>query len=501
MAKKKKRKIWLWILLLVLAAALVSGYFYIRNQVKNLAQPNYELYQVKPGTVTRTITSSGLLESADTLSVKAESGIEVEEVYFERGDAVKEGEVLLRYDVESVSDRIDALYSELSSLDSQIMRRRTRDTITSPTSGRVKEIYVQPGDDLETVMKEKGALMLLSSDEKMQLKLQTEEKLTIGKTMTVTYEGGKQTGTVANVIEGGYLITLPDNNVPIGAEATVSDRDKTYGSATLEVHAPIYVYGTDGTVEAVSVSVNQSVRMGGKLLVLADKPADPAYADAVKSREEKADEIQRLYEMQKNPVLTAPESGIVAEVFAAKGSTLTAAVSGEDPAAFTLHTGGAVKMRVAVDELDIGIVSLGQPAVITLDAFSGESFDAEVTHISLLGTASGSITTYAVELTLSGDERLLEGMNGSAVIVAQKHENVLLLPVDAIHEDETGVYVYVKLGEEAERREIKTGLSDGSVAEILSGLKEGDVVQYLSSSYVSIVDRYNQMRNGGFGGN
>ena len=92
-------------------------------------------------------------------------------------------------------------------------------------------------------------------------------------------------------------------------------------------------------------------------------------------------------------------------------------------------------------------------------------------------------------------------MNGSAVIVAQKHENVLLLPVDAIHEDETGVYVYVKVGEETERREIKTGLSDGSVAEILSGLKEGDVVQYLSSSYVGIVDRYNQMRNGGFGGN
>lgn len=157
-------------------------------------------------------------------------------------------------------------------------------------------------------------------------------------------------------------------------------------------------------------------------------------------------------------------------------------------------------MPIAVDEIDIGVVSAGQNASVTLDAFAGEVFSAEVTHISHIGTPSGSITTYAVELTLQADERLLEGMNGSATVVAQQKENVLLIPVEAIFEDTTGVYVYVQVADGTERRDIVTGLSDGTYAEIVSGLKEGDVVQY-QGSYISLIEQYRQMSVAGRGAN
>lgn len=191
--------------------------------------------------------------------------------------------------------------------------------------------------------------------------------------------------------------------------------------------------------------------------------------------------------------MLAPTDGVVASCNAAEGKPVT----GD---AFVLHTGGAAKMTVSVDELDIGVVSLGQHASVTLDAFSGESFDAEVTRISRLGTASGSITTYAVELTIQGDERFLEGMNGSAVITAQQKDDVLLIPVAAIYEDETGVYVYVQTADGAARHDVTTGLSDGTNAEITGGLAEGEVVRY-QGAYVGIVDRYQQYGMMGRGGN
>ena len=147
--------------------------------------------------------------------------------------------------------------------------------------------------------------------------------------------------------------------------------------------------------------------------------------------------------------------------------------------AIVFHTGGAVKLVINADELDIDAVSLGQSASVTLDAYPGESFTATVSHISRIGTVSGSITTYPVEVTLSFDERLLEGMNGSAVVLTSKKDNVPLLPVDLINEDSTGEYVNVMSASGAyERRDITTGLSDGKNAEVTSGLVAGDQVWY-----------------------
>ena len=151
--------------------------------------------------------------------------------------------------------------------------------------------------------------------------------------------------------------------------------------------------------------------------------------------------------------------------------------------AFVLHTGGAVKLTIKADELDIDAVALGQRASVTLDAYPGEKFEAIVTHISRIGATEGSITTYPVEVTLSYDERLLEGMNGSAVILTSKVENAVMLPIELVNEDSAGEYVTVKNeAGELVRRDITTGLSDGVNAEITSGLAAGDQIWYLGAS-------------------
>lgn len=141
-------------------------------------------------------------------------------------------------------------------------------------------------------------------------------------------------------------------------------------------------------------------------------------------------------------------------------------------------------MTIAADELDIGSIALGQTAKITLDAMAREAFGAKVTRIAYIGLAKSNITTYDVELTLDPDQRFLTGMNGNATITAKQVDNVLLVPIEAMSEDESGTYVFVSPGGRSDgqdriRKTITTGLSDGEFAEVTSGLSKGDMVLYV----------------------
>jgi hypothetical protein len=96
-------------------------------------------------------------------------------------------------------------------------------------------------------------------------------------------------------------------------------------------------------------------------------------------------------------------------------------------------------------------------------------------------------------------------MNGSAVILTASKENVPLIPFELIIEDSTGTYVNVKnAAGELVRRDITTGLSDGTNAEVLSGLVAGDEVWYLDKAALPkfpgmnySANRYENMQQGG----
>lgn len=58
----------------------------------------------------------------------------------------------------------------------------------------------------------------------------------------------------------------------------------------------------------------------------------------------------------------------------------------------------------------------------------------------------------------------------------EKKEQVLSIPKEALHRDETGYYIYKMQDGESISVPVKTGISDGVYTEIISGLSEGDRV-------------------------
>ncbi len=484
--KKKKSRVWLWILLAVVITIIVV-LLVLGNALKNASKPVYTAYTVENGTVERTITGSGRLKSEDSSTLQLPGGVLVDSVSVEAGDTVKAGDVLATLDLDSLSNLAATTSSELSQLDSQISSRDDVTRVSAPVRGRVKYLPATKGEDVLSVINQYGVLALLSTDKKMQVSFTTDQTLALYSKVSVRWDGGKATGMVYEKTSDGYLVTLTDNGTPYQAKAQVYDGDTLLGEGTLEIHAPVAVLASGGEITDVAVSENDFVYANTKLFALENAPAGDSYNTAFTNRAEKAALYAQLLAYLKDPRVLAPVDGIIGEVKIAEGTEVAASTASDGMTdAVSLLTGGAVKLTIDADELDIDSVALGQSATVTLDAYPGETFTATVTHISRIGTVSGSITTYPVEVTLSYDERLLEGMNGSAVILTSKKENVPLIPVARIIEDSTGAYVNVKnAAGELERRDITTGLSDGTNAEVTAGLVAGDQIWYQDTAAVT----------------
>lgn len=482
--KKRKKRAWIWIVAVVLVV-IVTAALALRAVAASSNLVLYANYTVARGNVATTITGSGKLASPDSVDVALPDDITVASVLVQSGDTVTQGDVLATLDLASLSDRAATLASELSSLDRQIRSRSTTTGIYSPVRGRIKYLPVAEGDDILGAIAQYGALALISSDELMQVEIQTDTALSLNSAVVVTWADGSAEGMVAQKTVDGYVVTLTDDGTPYQQSAQVYAADTLIGEGTITIHAPVAVYAAGGTIETVRFSENDTVNTSSKLFTLDNEPVTASYEQALADRTDKAALYQSVLSYMADPRLIAPADGIVSEIFISDDTkTATASDDSGTMTALTLLTGGAITMDVDVDELDINSVSLGQSVSVTLDAFASETFDATVTHVSKLGSTSGSITTYPVEITLSYDSRLFEGMSGSAVILADSAQDVLLIPIDAIFEDSTGVYVYI-LGADgvtANRVDITTGLSDGTNAEVTSGLSEGDVLQYTDSS-------------------
>lgn len=148
-----------------------------------------------------------------------------------------------------------------------------------------------------------------------------------------------------------------------------------------------------------------------------------------------------------------------------------------------------MEITITVDELDILSLESGQEALVTLDAFPGQSFDGVVTSIDVSGTNSGGNSKYTAVVSITREEDMLAGMNASVVITLDTSEDVLLIPESALVEQDSKVYVYTSYDEKTDTFgdlvEVTTGISDGENVEILSGLSEGSEYWY---SYLDVVN-------------
>jgi HlyD family secretion protein len=149
-----------------------------------------------------------------------------------------------------------------------------------------------------------------------------------------------------------------------------------------------------------------------------------------------------------------------------------------------------LRVRVYVDEPELGRVAEGEPVTITWQALPGRKWQGTVarkpTSIQALGSRQVGEVLCTIE-NPGGD--LIPGTNVDAEIRTAVVESALVIPRETIRHDASGDYVFVVKDGAVERRAVKQGIASVTQVQVAEGLAEGDVVVVPSETPVKPGDR------------
>jgi HlyD family secretion protein len=133
-----------------------------------------------------------------------------------------------------------------------------------------------------------------------------------------------------------------------------------------------------------------------------------------------------------------------------------------------------IRVRVFVDEPDLGRVAEGQPVLLTWDGLPGRQWQGEVERLPAEVKELGSRTVGEVHCAVENPQHeLLPNMNLNVEIITQSKDEVLTLPREAVVSEASARYVYRMVDGTLERQTVRTGILNPTRAEIVEGLEEG----------------------------
>ena len=237
--------------------------------------------------------------------------------------------------------------------------------------------------------------------------------------------------------------------------------------------------------------------------------------------------------------ILAPMDGIVTKLSVELGERVvgTIQMAGTDMIRIAAWT--RMEVRVAVSESDVVRVKTGDSVQVEVDAYPGQKFPGIVREIANSSNASAlpgtggadQVTNFLVKISMLGDNRpqvdsseaqasrlqrflFRPGMSASAEITTRKVQGAISVPINAVavrdaqgeamdEESESSMsnassstnpsgaaesveeVVFVRSGNKALLRKVKTGIQNDQHIQILSGLRQGEEIDTAPSAAVS----------------
>ena len=155
-----------------------------------------------------------------------------------------------------------------------------------------------------------------------------------------------------------------------------------------------------------------------------------------------------------------------------------------DPGAFVSQNTAIVaivdisRLRLVANvvERDLRAVNPGDPAMVEVDAYPGETFNGRIARVSPILDPATRTAPIEVEIP-NPNFRLKPGMYAKVSLEVDKRENVLIIPKIALVDSEGRRGIYQPNDENrAQFKPVTVGLEDNQIAEITEGLREGEMV-------------------------
>lgn len=318
---RKKRKIKVAVAVVLVVAVAAGTVFTFRSKGKKAQVSGSRVMEskVQKGNLSQTVEGTGTLANADSTELKIPVGLKIKKIKVSEGDEVKKGDILATVDKTSLLAALAETQEEIDDVNKQLGDESDSDTskyVEASVDGRVKKIYASKNTEAADTVLEKGALMLISLDGKMAVKMDTSVSLTVGQEVKVVLSGGSSvTGTVTKTDDESCTITVTDKGTKYNDKVTAYTSSGTkIGTGKLYINKEAKVTATSGTVSSILVSENEYVSEGDNLIKLKGDFYSEEYLSLESEKEDLEEKLEALLKIAKNNTITADSAGIITSV-------------------------------------------------------------------------------------------------------------------------------------------------------------------------------------------
>jgi HlyD family secretion protein len=325
----------------------------------------------------------------------------------------------------------------------------------APATTSVNRVYVKEGDSVK-----KGELLVVLDD--AEARAQAARSQTQLRMAQAERSAAERGGTQEEVLS-------------LDAQLVKAKTDRDAAQRNLDALKKLQ---PQGAATAGEVRTAEDVRANADAqLTFLERKQTKRYSNAELARvEAQQAEAQATYEAAQDVLaksnIRAPFDGIVYSLQVKKGGFVNAG-----DLLLQVADLRKVLVRAYVDEPDVARLAPGDRIEITWDAVPGRIWPATVaavpSTVKLHGTRNVGETTSIVD---NKDLKLLPNINVGVTMIAAQHDNVLVVPREAVRMDDTKPYVLQVSGHRLKRQDVETSFSNLTQAEVTRGLAAQDIV-------------------------
>jgi len=171
--------------------------------------------------------------------------------------------------------------------------------------------------------------------------------------------------------------------------------------------------------------------------------------------------------------LTAPFAGKISDVNLLPGDLVSSGTK-----AFQIDNLTDLFVDLPIAEIDISNIQVGQKASLNFDAIPNKQYNGVVTEVGLVGTSTQGVVNYPVTVQITDpDASVRPGMTAAVSVVIAQHDNVLMVPNQAIQVTGNRRQVIVLFEGQQIPVPVTVGLTNETMSEVTGNqLKEGDTI-------------------------
>ena len=500
-----------WGIAIILVVAIGAIWFFVARSHKT----TYQFVAVERGSITEIVTVTGNVTTTRSADLAFENGGTIAAVYANDGDHVNAGDVIAELDTQNLKAQlaqaqanVDAETATLQNLQagptpqniavSQTALASAEQTLANSYANIPNTMTSAYASANDAVRNQLAAFFTNAEQDNPQLtfavnqsqiltdisfdRLRASAELGTWQAEDQNIAAGAASGTLDTLLQNTLthlavaktLLTTASNavvdanNLGLTTAATYKT-DVTTGLN--EVNASI---GNVNDLAQSIASEKASVAQAQAALDLTLAGATQENIDAQAAQVEQARANAQAIQVNIDKAsLVSPMSGVVTVQNAKAGQIAT-------PGApiVSLIADNSLEVDADVPEVDIGKIANGDPVVITLDAFPGETFTGKVFYINPAETIISGVVDYLVKISFDkNDPRLKSGLTANLDITTETKNAALIIPQYAVLQNASGTFVETLENGAVAQTPVTLGIADqnGNV-EVISGVSEGEQV-------------------------